>query len=100
MITVWSATSFDRDRRPHVAGLTISVQQYDCRPLPSDANVERGAVRLDSLRVKACWIGLDLFDGAFVFHARNMRHQAPQPSPSAGESFLIPQHQLADHESA
>ena len=40
-------------RRPHVAGLAIAVQQDDRRTLAADANMDRGAVGLDLLRLEA-----------------------------------------------
>lgn len=41
-----------RHRRPHVAGLAIAVQQDDRRALPTDADMDGGAVGGDLLRLE------------------------------------------------
>ena len=44
---------FGRERRPHVAGLAIAVEQQDGRPLAPDAHMKGRAVGRDLLRAEA-----------------------------------------------
>ena len=43
-MTVWSRDQLRGERRPHVAGLAVAVQQDDGRTLAADAHVKRRAV--------------------------------------------------------
>ena len=47
------------ERRPHVAGLAIAVQQQDRRPLAADAHVEGRAVGRDLLGPEARRVGFN-----------------------------------------
>jgi hypothetical protein len=40
-----------RQRRPHVAGFTIAMQQNDSRPAPADTHMQRGGVGGDILNL-------------------------------------------------
>jgi hypothetical protein len=51
------AHQFRCERRPHVAGIAIAVQQHDRRARAADPDMNRGAVRADFFGTKSRGVG-------------------------------------------